>query len=146
MGSRAGERRFRSCFLPWFQGLTPQVPDTAVIWSGYLSCCKKALQRGPLNRAGFHIQQPIENTETRRRNMPSARRRHFCLLLLPGKSTSAGGPRPADEMVSPHYKNRRQCAMMELETYHQQIVRGDRDEDYHCRTGFGKKCLSRCLF
>ena len=52
---------------------------------GFASCCKKALQRGPLNRAGSHIQQPIEARETMQRNMPSARRRHFCLLLLPGR-------------------------------------------------------------
>ena len=62
---------------------------------GLSSCCKKALQRGPLERAGSHIQQPIEAKETRQRDMPSARRRQFCLLLLPDKSSSAGGPRPA---------------------------------------------------
>ena len=96
----AGERRFRSCSLPWSQGLVPQVPDTAVgnilnVRCCSSSCCKRTLERGPLERAGFHIQQPIEAKEIWQRSMPSARRRHFCILLLPGKSMAAGGTQPA---------------------------------------------------
>src|SRR5210317_1110944 len=45
--------------------------------------------------------------------MPSARSRHFCILLLPDKSMASGGTRPADEMVSPRFTKRRQCARME---------------------------------
>jgi hypothetical protein len=64
---------------------------------GLSSCCKKALERGPLERAGSHIQHPIEAKETMQRNMPSARSlgafAQFCRRM--DKSTSAGGPRPA---------------------------------------------------
>ena len=56
---------------------------------------KKPLQGGPLSRAGFRTQRPIKTTESMQRDMPSARRRHFCILLLPGKSMASGGTRTA---------------------------------------------------
>jgi hypothetical protein len=49
---------------------------------GLSSFCKKALGRGPLDRAGSHIQHPIETKETLRRNMPSARAKAFSLTFV----------------------------------------------------------------
>ena len=61
----------------------------------YLLAAKKQHREAPLKRAGSHSLSFLEDTETRRKNMPSARRRHFCLLLLPGKSMASGGTRTA---------------------------------------------------
>ena len=39
--------------------------------------------------------------------MPSARRRHFCILLLPGKSMASGGTRPAGFVFKKKHKGKR---------------------------------------
>jgi len=56
---------------------------------------------GDKERSGPLTQGRIPNTADSRshgtpaKEMPSARRRHFCILLLPEKSMAAGGTRPA---------------------------------------------------
>ncbi len=84
-------------FLPSMTRPLRSSPTALVCTIGAVlsSCCNKAVLRGPLKRAGFHSLQYLKTTETRRTNMPSARRRHFCLLLLPGKSRASGGTRNA---------------------------------------------------
>ncbi len=59
----------------------------------------------------------IEISENRRKDMPSARKRHFCILLLSGKGMAPGGTRLAGLVLLQHTesKNRR------IEALHQSI-------------------------
>jgi hypothetical protein len=60
--------------------------------------------------------------------MPSARREAFFASFLLPYGQKGWRPAVRDEMVSPRYSNRRQCAMMEEAAYHQRRARGDQDE------------------
>ena len=64
---------------------------------------KTPQQKGSHKRPGFWrtaqyfkgLHRTINISATRQKKLPSARRRHFCILLLPGKSMAYGGTRTA---------------------------------------------------
>ena len=67
---------------------------------GLAYCCKKALQRGPSGQGRIPYSAPHRSHGNQAKEYALPRRRPFCLLLLPGKSTSAGGPRPAGSVLA----------------------------------------------
>ena len=60
-------------------------------FSGYKHLNRKARK----HRAGFSNTSGIKANRNLAKKLPSARSRHFCILLLPGKSMASGGTRPA---------------------------------------------------
>ena len=51
---------------------------------------------GPLTQGRIPITAGSRSHRNPAKEMPSARRRHFCILLLPDKSMASGGTQPAD--------------------------------------------------